>query len=63
MTLKDRLHDLYHGRNTRATRFRYAMLGFDAVSIIFFLGTATLTLAPWLLIADGLIGLFILLDM
>lgn len=63
MTMKERLHRLYHGRGARATRFRYAMLAFDAVSIIFFLATATLALAPWLLIADGVIGLVILIDL
>ena len=63
MTLKERLRLLYEGRSTRATRFRYALLAFDAVSIVFFLATAMLELSPWLLIADGVIALLILLDL
>lgn len=63
MTLKDRLRLLYEGRSKRATRFRYALLAFDAVSIVFFLATAMLELSPWLLVADGVIALLILLDL
>ena len=63
MTLRDRLRLLYEGRSARATRFRYALLAFDAVSIVFFLATAMLDLSLWLLIADGVIGVLILLDL
>lgn len=63
MSIKDSVRLLYEGHSKRATRFRYWLLAFDAVSIVFFLATATLSLSPWLLIADAAIGLFILLDM
>lgn len=61
--MKDRIRLLYEGRSKRATRFRYGLLVFDAVSIVFFLATATLPLVPWLLAADAVIGLVILLDL
>lgn len=61
--MKDRIRLLYEGRSKRATRFRYGLLVFDAVSIVFFLATATLKLTPWLLAADAAIGLVILLDL
>jgi len=61
--MKDRIRLLYEGRSKRATRFRYGLLIFDAVSIVFFLATATLPLAPWLLAADAAIGVIILLDL
>ncbi|KJS42216.1 MAG: ion transporter [Roseovarius sp. BRH_c41] len=60
--IKDRIKRLYEGRSTRATRFRYALLAFDALSILFFLATATLTLNPALIVADVVIALIILGD-
>ena len=61
--MKNRIRLLYDGRSKRATRFRYGLLIFDAASILFFLVTATLPLTPWLLAADAVIGLIILLDL
>jgi voltage-gated potassium channel len=61
--VKNRIRLLYDGRSKRATRFRYGLLIFDAASILFFLVTATLPLTPWLLAADAVIGLIILLDL
>lgn len=61
--MKDRIRLLYEGRSKRATRFRYGLLIFDALSILFFLATATLPLTPWVLAADAVIGLVILLDL
>ncbi len=62
-SLKDRIRLLYEGRSKRATRFRYALLVFDAVSIIFFLATAAMPISPGLLLADAVIGGLIALDL
>lgn len=61
-SLHDRVRLLYEGRSKRATRFRYGMLIFDAVSIIFFIATAPMLLSPAILAADAVIGLVILAD-
>lgn len=60
--MKTHIRRLYEGRSTRATRFRYALLIFDALSILFFLGTATLQLSPALIAADIVVALIILGD-
>jgi len=61
-SLRDRVRLLYEGRSKRATRFRYALLTFDAASIVFFLATATMTLTPALIAADAVIAMLILGD-
>lgn len=58
----DRVRLLYEGRSKRATRFRYGLLIFDAVTIVFFLATAAMPLAPWLVAADVLLAVLILAD-
>jgi voltage-gated potassium channel len=60
--MKTHIRRLYEGRGTRATRFRYALLIFDALSILFFLATATLSLSPVLIAADVVIAAIILGD-
>ncbi|MDW3116647.1 ion channel [Roseovarius pacificus] len=61
--LKDRIRLLYEGRSKRATRFRYGLLIFDAVTIVFFLATATMKLTSAIMIVDALIAFLILLDL
>jgi voltage-gated potassium channel len=61
-SVRDRIRLLYEGRSKRATRFRYALLAFDAVSIAFFIATATLPLTPALIAADAVIAVLILGD-
>jgi voltage-gated potassium channel len=61
--LRDKVRLLYEGRSKRASRFRYALLVFDAVTIIFFLATAAMALTPGLLVADAVIGGLILVDL
>jgi len=61
-SMRDRVRLLYEGRSKRATRFRYALLIFDAVTIIFFLATATMPLGPGLIAADAGIAVIILAD-
>lgn len=59
---QDRVRLLYDGRSKRATRFRYALLVFDGLSIAFFLATATLPLTPALIAVDAVIATLILAD-
>lgn len=61
-SMRDRVRLLYEGRSKRATRFRYALLIFDAVSIVFFLATATMPLGAGLIAADAGIAVIILAD-
>ncbi|WP_074785990.1 potassium channel family protein [Roseovarius tolerans] len=61
--MRDRVRLLYEGRSKRATRFRYALLIFDAVSIVFFLATATMPLGAGLIAADAGIAVIILADL
>ena len=61
--LKDRIRLLYEGRSKRATRFRYGLLIFDALTIVFFLATATMKLTSAIMIVDALIAFLILLDL
>ena len=61
--LKDKVRLLYEGRSKRASRFRYALLFFDAITIIFFLATAAMELTPKLFVADAVIGGLIALDL
>jgi len=61
-SLHDRVRLLYEGRSKRATRFRYALLTFDAASIVFFVATATLAITPALLMADMVLGIVIVSD-
>ena len=61
--MRDRIRLLYEGRSKRATRFRYGLLIFDAVTIVFFLATATLPLSSALIAADAGIAAIILADL
>lgn len=61
--MKDRIRLLYTGRSKRATRFRYALLVFDAVTILFFIGTAPLPITAHLLLVDAVLGVLILADL
>lgn len=60
--LKDAIRLLYTGRSRRATRFRYALLTLDAITIMFFIVTAPLPLTPQLLVADAVLGILIAAD-
>ncbi len=61
--MKDTIRLLYTGRSRRAKRFRYALLAFDAITIVFFVITAPLPLTRELLIVDAVLGVLILADL
>lgn len=54
---------LYRGRSRRARRFRYALIAFDAVTIVYFILTAAVTQTPVLNAVNVGLGLFILADL
>ncbi|MEY8829888.1 potassium channel family protein [Sedimentitalea sp. XS_ASV28] len=60
--LKQTVKELYTGRSRRAEIFRYALIVFDAVTILFFLVTAPMPLSPKLELFSALIGVVILMD-
>ena len=60
---KDTVRHLYHGRDTRARAFRFAMIGFDLASIIFFVASSLMRDAPWIYVADALIALVVMADL
>ena len=60
--LKDTLRDLYTGSSQRATNFRYGLIAFDLMTIVFFLVTAPDFPTPFMLTVDFILGLIILAD-
>lgn len=63
MALRNTLHSLYHGWDRKARFFRYFLLAFDIVTIIFFFVTSVIRDAEWIYWVDALIALFILADL
>ncbi|AUQ57675.1 ion channel [Phaeobacter inhibens] len=61
--LKTRLTDLYRGTDSASVRFRYGLIGFDAITILFFMSTAHIPHGPWLIGLSWLAGLVIALDL
>ena len=53
---------LYTGRSKRAVRFRYALVLFDLVTIVFFIVTAAIVHGPVLITVNMVIGVLILAD-
>lgn len=56
------LRRLYFGDDHTARRFRFAMLAFDLVSILFFIGSSVVHDEPWIYAVDFVIAIFIALD-
>ncbi|MDJ1466160.1 ion channel [Nitratireductor sp. GZWM139] len=54
---------LYAGRSQRAQRFRYALIVFDLLTIIYFIATASLPTTPALSTLNIALGVLILLDL
>ncbi|MEJ8574321.1 potassium channel family protein [Microbaculum marinum] len=60
--LKSEITELYEGRSRAATRFRYGLLAFDVLLIVFFLLTVPLQDPPWLIALDVVIAIPLILD-
>lgn len=56
------LREIYDGSTARANRFRYALLGFDVVTILFVIVTSFVRPQLWIQIVDVIFGLLILAD-
>jgi len=54
---------LYRGRSQRARRFRYGLIAFDALTIVYFIFTAAITQTPLLHAINVILGLLILADL
>ncbi|TDK51758.1 ion transporter [Antarcticimicrobium luteum] len=60
--LKTRVKRLYKGQDPRSVRFRYALILFDALSILYFIVAAPFTQTLAVHLVSSAIGLMILLD-
>lgn len=60
--MKQAVKFLYVGRGPVSIRFRYCLILFDALTIVFFVATAHVTHGPGLIAASWAVGLFILMD-
>ena len=56
------LRSLYKDNTSRAHRFRYGLLVFDLVTIVFVISTSFIARAPWIEVLDVLFGVVILAD-
>ncbi|MBE1282566.1 MAG: ion transporter [Rhodobacteraceae bacterium] len=56
------VRSLYTGTSPRSVKFRYFLIFFDAVTILFFIVTAPLPHGPGLVLFSRLVGVVILLD-
>ncbi|MEZ5828636.1 MAG: ion transporter [Hyphomicrobiales bacterium] len=61
-SLRAKLRLLYHGRSQTAHRFRYALLAFDILTILFIIGTSFTPREPWVESLDFVFGVVILAD-
>lgn len=57
-----KLRALYEGHSDSAHRFRYGLLIFDIFTIGFVIVTSFIERAPWITVADTLLGVVILVD-
>ncbi len=62
-SLKETLRDLYYGNDNRSRAFRYTILAFDALTIIYFIASSLLPDSTAIRIADLLIGIIITADL
>ena len=62
VTLRERLRRLYFGRSREAHRFRYALLAFDILIILFIVATSFAERTEWIEGVDVIIGLIILAE-
>ncbi|MFN3348194.1 potassium channel family protein [Pseudorhodoplanes sp.] len=60
--LRKRIKALYEGRSEQATRFRYGLLVFDGITLIFIVVTSFLPRENWIEVADVGFGVLILAD-
>ncbi len=54
---------LYTGQSQRARRFRYGLIAFDALTIVYFIATVALPTTPIMAVLNSALGVLILLDL
>ena len=59
---RERLRLLYHGRSQAAHRFRFALVAFDIITILFIVVTSFTAREPWVEYLDLIFGVVILAD-
>lgn len=62
-TLHHRIRHLYTGESQRAEWFRYALVAFDAATIVYFIVSVTWTQTPVVTAVDTVLGIVILADL
>lgn len=60
---KSSVRHLYTGQDRHARHFRYGLIAFDALTIVYFIGTAALPVMPVTTVLNTVFGLLILLDL
>lgn len=60
--LRARINELYNGDSTTARRFRYGLLGFDLLAILFFVGTSFMAMTPLIHEIDIALGVAFLVE-
>ncbi|MEG6509421.1 ion transporter [Methyloligella sp. 2.7D] len=60
--MRETLRLLYYGRSRAAHRFRYALLAFDILTILFIVGTSFVPREPWIEWVDVAFGVLILIE-
>lgn len=61
-TVRTRIRDLYEGQSKAADRFRYGLLAFDALTIIFLIATSFVVRGSHTELADIIIGVILLIE-
>ncbi|WP_083239528.1 potassium channel family protein [Methyloceanibacter superfactus] len=59
---REQVRRLYHGSSVSAHRFRFALLAFDILTILFIVGTSFIPREPWIEWLDMIFGIVILAD-
>lgn len=62
ISFKKRVSLLYHGSSKRSRLFRYVLLTFDILTIIFFIFSSLIEHTFWVSVADFIIGIIIAID-
>ncbi|MGI9423414.1 MAG: potassium channel family protein [Hyphomicrobiaceae bacterium] len=61
--MRETLRELYQGSSSRARAFRFGILAFDAVTIVFFVASSVVRDAAWIYVVDAIIAVAIIFDL
>jgi voltage-gated potassium channel len=60
--MREKVRKLYYGDDARARAFRFAMVGFDLVTVLFFVASSIVEPSPLFYLVDYAIALVLILD-